>query len=116
MCFLSANIKSAAASSGSSDNSHLLPGSLQHFERLLKLFFGMRGGHDGAHARFAFADGGKGDAGSQHSLFEKFAGEIHGQPSVANDDRRDRWFARGRCLASDVEAEQAEFFLPEPSV
>ena len=46
---------------------HLLPHSLQHFERLLQFFFRVRGGHDGSHARFAFGDGGKRDAGSEHS-------------------------------------------------
>src|ERR1039458_9539434 len=70
--------------------SHLLSHALQHFERLLQFFFGVRGGHDGAHARFAFGDGGKCDAGSEHSFFEYFAGKIHGPASVAHDDGRKR--------------------------
>src|SRR5882762_6725527 len=113
---------SAAGSRGarlhtrSSQNSHLLSYSLQHFERLLQFFFRVRGGHDSSHARFAFGDGGKCDAGSEHAFFEKLAGKIHGQASVANDDGCDRRFARGRGLAADVEAEQAKFLLPEARV
>ena len=76
----------------------------------------MHGGHDGAHARLAFGDGGKCDARSEHSFFEKFAGEIHGQTSVADDDGCDRRFAGWSALASNVEAEQAQFFFPESRV
>src|ERR1700674_1333550 len=97
-------------------NPHRFSHPSQHFERLLQFFFCVRGGHDGSHARFAFGDGGKCDAGSELSFFEPFAGKIHRKASVANDDWCDRRFARGRCLAADVEAEQAEFFLPEPCV
>src|SRR5271163_2997529 len=76
----------------------------------------MRSRHDGAHAGFAFRDSRKGNAGSEHSFFEQFAGEIHGQAAVSHDDWRDRSFAGGSGLASDVEAEESEFFFPETSV
>src|SRR5258708_16311086 len=120
MCFLSASITRPRARatrfSDSPENSHPLPHSLQHFERLLQFIFRVRGGHDGSHPCFAFGDGGKCDAGSEHAFFEQLAGKIHGQPSVANDDGRDRRFACRSGLAADVEAEKAEFFLPEACV
>src|SRR5208282_3639209 len=102
--------------SGSSENPHLLPHTLQHFQRPLQFFLRMRRGHDGPHPSFAFGDGGKCDAGSQHSFFEQFAGKVHCQTAVTNDDGGDWRFARRSRLAADVESEQAEFFLPEPGV
>src|SRR3981189_2268418 len=113
---LRAGSRGARPRTRSSENSHLLSYSPQHFDRLLQFFFRVRGGHDGAHARFAFGDGGEGDAGSEYSFFEKLAGKIHSESSVANDDWSDRRFAGGSGLAADVEAEQAEFFLPEARV
>src|ERR1700722_7460247 len=76
----------------------------------------MRRGHDGADAGFAFGHGGEGDAGAEDAFLEEFAGEIHGEFAVADDDRSD-WSLAGRSgAAADVEAEQAEFFFPEARV
>src|SRR5580704_12247897 len=72
--------------------------------------------HDGADAGFAFRHGWKRDTCAEDAFFEKFAGEVHGEFTVADDDWRDGGFAGRSGAAADVEAEQAELFFPEASV
>ena len=76
----------------------------------------MRGGHDGAHPGFAFGDGGKRDAGAQHSLPKQLAREFHGAGAISKDDWGNGRFAGGRGFAADVEAQEAQLFFPEAGV
>ena len=64
---------------------------------------------DGANARFAFGDGGEGDAGAEDAFFEELTGEVHGELAIADDDGRDGSFAGRSGAAANVETEQAEF-------
>ena len=97
-------------------NCHSLSDTFQHLQRLFQLIICMGSRHDGPDAGFAFGNRRVGDAGAEHALLEELAGEVHGEFAVADDDGRDWGFARGRVGATDVEAEQAEFFLPEAGI
>ena len=99
-----------------SHNPHLLPHPSQHVQRLFQLIGRVRGGHDGADAGFAFWHRWECDAGAEHAFFEQFAGEVHGELAVTDDDGRDGRLAGGSGLAADIEAEQAQFFFPEAGV
>src|SRR5581483_9669291 len=76
----------------------------------------MRRCHDGADSGESFGNGGKCDSCSHHAFFEQLAREVHGEFAVANNDGRDWRFARRGIASSNVEPEQAEFFLPEAGV
>src|SRR5882757_7891536 len=100
----------------STEDAHPLPDPSQHFECACEFVLGVRGGHDRPYARLAFRHGGKSDARSEYSFFKQLARELHGQPSVADDNRRNRRLASRSGLAADVEAKQSEFLFPKPGV
>src|SRR3984885_15882767 len=97
-------------------DSHALPDALQHSERLLQFFVRMRRRHDGADARLTLWHRWERNAGAEHAFFKKFAGKVHGEFAVANNNRRNRSLAR-RCGApTNIETQQTELFLPEARV
>src|SRR5215469_172380 len=76
----------------------------------------MGSGHDGAHAGFAFLHCRISNTRAQDSFLEQFAGKLHRQLSVADDDRGDGRFAGGGGFSSDIETKQPKFFLPETGI
>jgi len=76
------------------------------FEGLIELLAGVLAGHDGADAGLPSGPS-EGDAGAEDARFEEGAREIHGLAAVADDDGRDRGFARRGIDAADVEAQTA---------
>src|SRR5438445_287191 len=72
--------------------------------------------HDGPHTRLSLWHGRISDTSAQHAFFEQLAREFHCELTVPDDNRRDWRFTGWSCLAANVEAKQAEFFLPEASV
>ena len=92
-------------------NPQSLADALQRFESLIELLPRMRCGHDSANPRLTFGHGWECNACAKHSFFEEFAAEIHGQAAFADDNRRDWRLTGWRVLATDIEAEIAEFFL-----
>src|SRR6185369_1149441 len=98
------------------NDSHALADLLQDGEGLIQLFARVGSSHDGADTSLAFGDGWEGDAGSEHTVGEKLARELHRRLAVTDDDGRDGRLAGGCVLAADVEAQQAELLLEELSV
>src|SRR6266700_2215204 len=116
--FVTATLASLSRRPGTTlpQNSHALSDALEHLQRLLQLFLGVRCSHDGADAGLALRHRRKRDAGAQHAFFEQLAREPHGQLAIADDNGRD-WSLAGRSGApADVEPQQAEFFFPEARV
>src|SRR6202451_3159860 len=72
--------------------------------------------HDGADAGFAFGDRRERDAGAEHTFFEEFAGEVHGEFAIAGEAGSDGSVTVRSSSAPDVEAEQAQFFFPEARI
>src|SRR6476660_7987307 len=98
------------------DDPHPRSHLLQHLERSGELVLSMRGGHDGAEARFAFGDSGKRNAGREDTFIEQLAAELHGQTPFANDDRGNRRLAGRRGDTANIEPEQPQLLLEEARI
>src|SRR5215472_71653 len=76
----------------------------------------MGSGHDGPHAGFAFRHGRISNTCTQDAFFEQFAGKLHRQLSLADDDGRDWRLAGGCGFSTDIETKQPKLLLPETGI
>src|ERR1039458_1901043 len=93
-------------------NPHPLAHALQRLQRLVEFLARMRCRHDRPYARLALRHRWERDARAEYAFVEQRPREVHSEPAIANDDRRNRRLAGWSRYPPDVEAQPAQLFLP----